>query len=120
MTYYKSNDKDVIKMNKQDVKDSKRDLTQGSVVKKLLGFSIPLVISFFVMQLYNVADSIIVGQFVGPDALAAVAAGFPIMMFFNALYMGISTGATVVISQLFGAKDAGGLGKASGLLLHLR
>lgn len=113
MTYYKSNDKDVIKMNKQDVKDSKRDLTQGSVVKKLLGFSIPLVISFFVMQLYNVADSIIVGQFVGPDALAAVAAGFPIMMFFNALYMGISTGATVVISQLFGAKDAGGLGKAS-------
>lgn len=100
-------------MDKKNAADEKRDLTQGSVIKKLIGFSIPLVISFFVMQLYNVADSIIVGQVVGPDALAAVAAGFPIMMFFNALYMGVSTGATVVISQLYGAKDSEGLKKAS-------
>ncbi len=100
-------------MDKQKATDLKRDLTQGSVLKKLLGFSIPLVISYFVMQLYNVADSIIVGQFVGPDALAAVGAGFPVMMFFNGLYMGISTGATVVISQLYGAKASEGLKKAS-------
>ncbi|MGI6577800.1 MAG: MATE family efflux transporter [Eubacteriales bacterium] len=100
-------------MEKTSTTESKRDLTQGSVIKKLIMFALPLIASFLIMQLYNVADSIVVGNFVGPDALAAVSVSFPIMMFFNALYMGVSTGATVVISQYYGAKDEESLEKAS-------
>jgi len=100
-------------MEKANSAARKRDLTQGSVIYKLVMFSLPLIASFLVMQLYNVADSIIVGNFVGPDALAAVSVSFPIMMFFNALFMGVSTGATVVISQFFGAKDKESLEKSS-------
>ena len=100
-------------MDKSSIASSKRDLTQGSVLYKLLMFALPLIVSFLIMQLYNVADSIVVGNFVGEDALAAVSVCFPIMMFFNALYMGVATGATVVISQYYGAKDEEGLEKAS-------
>lgn len=100
-------------MDKSSIASSKRDLTQGSVLYKLLMFALPLIASFLIMQLYNVADSIVVGNFVGKDALAAVSVCFPIMMFFNALYMGVATGATVVISQYYGAKDEEGLEKAS-------
>lgn len=104
---------DLPTMEKTSTTESKRDLTQGSVIKKLIMFALPLIASFLIMQLYNVADSIVVGNFVGPDALAAVSVSFPIMMFFNALYMGVSTGATVVISQYYGAKDEESLEKAS-------
>ena len=83
----------------------KGDLTEGNVVRKLLLFSLPIVAGNLFMQLYNVVDSLVVGNFVGSDAIAAVGASFPIMMLFNALYMGISAGASVVIAQCFGAKN---------------
>lgn len=91
----------------------KGDLTEGPIIRKLLGFSLPMIASFIVMQLYNVTDSIIVGNFVSSDALAAVNASFPLMMFFNAIFMGISAGTGIVVSQTFGAKDMGKVNKSA-------
>ncbi len=84
---------------------AKGDLTQGPIAKKLLMFALPIIAGNLVMQLYNVVDSIVVGNFVGSDALAAVGVSFPIMMLFNALFMGASMGANIVISQYKGAGD---------------
>ncbi|MCL2093970.1 MAG: MATE family efflux transporter [Treponema sp.] len=81
------------------------DLTKGPITQKLIGFALPIIAGNIIMQLYNVADSIIVGNFVGSDALAAVAVSFPIMMLFNALFMGLSMGANILISQYRGAGD---------------
>ena len=83
----------------------KNDLTEGPIFGKLIGFAIPVILGNLCFQLYNVVDSIVVGNYVGTDALAAVGAVFPIMMLFNALFMGVSMGAQIVISQTFGAKD---------------
>lgn len=94
-------------------KQMKGDLTEGPIIKKLLGFSLPLIASFLVMQLYNVTDSVIVGNFVNSDALAAVNASFPLMMFYNAVFMGISAGAGIVVSQTFGAKDLDRVNKSA-------
>ena len=88
---------------------SRNDLTEGSIFGKLIGFAIPVILGNLCFQLYNVVDSIVVGNYVGTDALAAVGAVFPIMMLFNALFMGVSMGAQIVISQTFGAKDEDGL-----------
>lgn len=81
------------------------DLTQGPVLQKLLLFALPTIAGNLILQLYNVVDSIVVGNFVGTGALAAVGSSFPIMMLFNCLFMGVSMGAQIVISQTFGAKD---------------
>ena len=85
----------------------KNDLTQGPIMKKLLLFALPVVASNLIMQLYNIADSIIVGNFAanGAHALAAVGVSFPVMTLFNALFMGIAMGSQIVISQMYGAKD---------------
>ena len=83
----------------------KTDLTQGPIAKKLILFALPIVTGNIIMQLYNVADSIIVGQFVGSDALAAVALSFPIMMLFNSIFIGLSMGANILISQYRGAQN---------------
>lgn len=99
-------------MDKSQAYNAKRDLTQGNVVSKLLFFALPLILSNLVMQFYNVADSIIVGNFVGSDAIAAVGASFPIMMLFNALFMGVAMGAGIVVAQYFGAKNHEALAKA--------
>jgi putative MATE family efflux protein len=64
------------------------------------------------MQLYNVVDSIVVGQVMGDRGIAAVGLSFPIMMLFNALFVGVSMGANIVISQAFGAKDMEGVNRA--------
>ena len=84
---------------------ARTDLTKGPIVKKLLVFAMPIIAGNIIMQFYNVADSIIVGQFVGSDALAAVTVSFPIMMLFNALFMGLSMGANIIIAQYKGAGD---------------
>ena len=87
----------------------RNDLTEGPIFQKLIGFAIPVILGNLCFQLYNVVDSVVVGNYVGTDALAAVGAVFPIMMLFNALFMGVSMGAQIVISQTFGAKDEDGL-----------
>lgn len=81
------------------------DLTEGDISKKLWLFSIPMLISVMFQQIYNIADSMIAGKFVGENALAAVGASYPITMLFIAVAMGCNIGCSVVISQLFGAKE---------------
>lgn len=80
------------------------DLTEGNINRKLWAFSLPMLLSVMFQQIYNIADSMIAGRFIGEGALAAVGASYPITMIFIAVAMGSNIGCSVVISQLFGAK----------------
>ena len=80
-----------------------QDLTAGSPMKVLPLFALPMVVSVIFQQLYNIADNIIAGHFLGDDALAAVSISYPVTMIYMAIAIGINAGASVVISQLFGA-----------------
>ncbi|MGN0106171.1 MAG: MATE family efflux transporter, partial [Hominilimicola sp.] len=80
------------------------DLTEGKPSRVLWSFSIPMLLSVVFQQLYNIVDSIVAGKFVGAWALAAVGASYPITMIFMAIATGANIGASVIISQLFGAK----------------
>ena len=84
-----------------------RDLTTGSIWKKIIIFSLPIIAGNLFQQLYNVVDSWVVGNYAanGTACLAAVNASFPIMMFFNSIYFGVSMGANIILSQYKGAKD---------------
>lgn len=81
-----------------------KDLTKGSESWLLLMFMVPLLIGNVFQQLYIVVDSIVVGQFLGKQALAAVGACFPIVFLLISLVMGLTMGASVIISQYYGAK----------------
>lgn len=85
------------------MKGNTQDLTKGSIVKAIILFSIPLLIGNLFQQLYNAVDSYVVGNYVGKVALAAVGASTPIINMLIGFFMGISTGAGVVIAQFFGA-----------------
>ena len=85
------------------MKENTQDLTKGSIVKAIILFSIPLLIGNLFQQLYNAVDSYVVGNYVGKVALAAVGASTPIINMLIGFFMGISTGAGVVIAQFFGA-----------------
>ncbi|MDK2841446.1 MAG: hypothetical protein PWQ17_951, partial [Anaerophaga sp.] len=82
-----------------------RDLTYGPEGRLIFRFAIPLIIGNIFQQLYNVVDSIIVGKILGEQALAAVGASFPVIYTLIAFVIGIGSGATVVISQYFGARS---------------
>ncbi len=84
---------------------SMTDMTYGNPYKLIFLFSVPLLIGNIFQQLYNMVDSIVVGNFVGEKALAAVGTGFPIIFLMSSLFIGISTGATVMVSQFYGARD---------------
>jgi putative MATE family efflux protein len=96
-----------------------KDMTQGPPWKRILEFSIPMLIGNIAQQLYNTADSIIVGMYVGDNALAAVGSAMPILNLLLALFVGISTGAGIVVSQSFGARDRKGLTEAIGNCIAL-
>ena len=81
-----------------------QDLTQGNPGTVLWKFTLPLFGSVIFQQIYNIADSVIAGKFVGEDALAAIGASYPITMIFMAVAIGANVGCSVVVSQLFGAK----------------
>ncbi len=88
------------------------ELTEGVIWKQLLLFFFPIMLGSFFQQLYNTADTVIVGQFVGKEALAAVGAtGQPIQLLVG-FFVGISSGSTVIISQFFGAKRTQDIEKA--------
>ena len=91
-----------------------QDMTQGKPMRNLLMFAIPLLIGNFAQQLYSTADSIIVGRFVGDHALAAVGASGPVQNLILVLFMAVSTGAGIIVSQYFGAKDREQLSKSVG------
>lgn len=78
-------------------------MTVGSPAGHILAFSLPLLLGSFLQQLYNMVDSWVVGNYVGEAALAAVGIGFPVLFMFTSLFMGLSTGGTVVIAQFYGA-----------------
>ena len=80
-----------------------RNMTEGSPAGHILAFSLPLLAGNFLQQLYNMVDSWVVGNYVSDAALAAVGVGFPVIFMFTSLFMGISTGGTVVIAQFYGA-----------------
>ncbi len=84
------------------------DLTRGPIAKKLMLFSLPIILGNLAQQLYNVVDSIVVGNFAanGTECIAAVNSSFAVMMVFNSVYMGIAMGANIIISQYKGARDA--------------
>ena len=98
---------------------SAKDMTEGAPWKRILEFSIPMLIGNIAQQLYNTADSIIVGHYVGDNALAAVGSAMPILNLLLALFVGISTGAGIVVSQSYGAKDRKGLTEAIGNCIAL-
>ncbi len=81
-----------------------KNMTEGAPSRILWAFSMPMLLSVIFQQLYNIVDSVVAGKFVGAAALAAVGASFPITMIFMAIATGANIGASVVISQLFGAR----------------
>lgn len=82
-----------------------RDMTSGSPMACIAQFSVPLLIGNLAQQLYSTVDSIVVGQYVGDGALAAVGASNPVINLLLVLFIGISTGAGIMVSQYFGAKQ---------------
>lgn len=88
------------------------DLTTGNVAKQIFKFALPMLLGSLFHQLYNIVDTIIVGKYLGKEALASVGASFPIIFTIVALVIGIGSGASVVISQYFGAKDDENVKKA--------
>ena len=80
-----------------------RDMTAGSPAGHILHFALPLLAGSLLQQLYNMVDSWVVGRYVGDGALAAVGVGFPVLTMFSSLFIGLSSGGTVVIAQFFGA-----------------
>lgn len=84
-----------------------KDMTEGKPFPIILKFALPMLLSVIFQQLYNIVDSIIAGNYIGVDALAAVGASFPITSIFLAVATGSSVGCSVVVSQIFGSKKMG-------------
>ena len=84
-------------------KDGTMNMTKGSAVKLLIIFAIPMMIGNIFQQLYNVADSIVVGKLIGADALAAIGATGSITFLFFALCNGIGSGGGIITAQCFGS-----------------
>lgn len=82
-----------------------RDMTQGGITKHLLAYAVPLMFANLLQQLYQTVDSIIVGQYNGKEALAAIGAAGPIMNILIFLIVGLSLGASILMSEYFGAHD---------------
>lgn len=98
---------------------SAQDMTVGSPMKSLLLFSIPMLIGNLAQQLYNTVDSIVVGEYIGDNALAAVGVSGPLLNLMLCLLMGISAGAGIMVSQYFGAKQRDDLSKTIGVCITL-
>ena len=81
------------------------DMTKGSVLGQLVAFSVPLLIGNIFQQLYNTVDSVVVGNFVGKEALAAVGSVAPVVNMLIGFFNGFATGAGVIISRHYGAQQ---------------
>ena len=80
-------------------------LTKGHITKSLLFFSLPMILGNLLQQFYNIADTFIVGQYLGSHALAAVGSSFTIMTFLTSIILGLCMGSGIFFSMLFGAKE---------------
>ena len=90
------------------------DLTEGTPWKSILMFTIPMLLGNIAQQLYSTVDSIVVGNYIGDNALAAVGSALPIVNMLLVLFMGISTGASIMVAQYFGAKNRDSLSDTIG------
>lgn len=86
-----------------------KDLTKGPVVKSMLLFAIPMILGDLLQQCYNIADTLIVGQFLGKTALAAVGSSFTLMTFITSIILGLCMGGSALFSMRFGQRDESGL-----------
>lgn len=89
-----------------------RDLTRGSITKGLLLFALPMIAGDLLQQLYNIADTLIVGQALGKNALAAVGSAYTLMTFLTSVFLGLSMGAGALFSIYIGKNDRASLKKA--------
>ena len=80
-----------------------RNLTEGTAWKQIVALAIPLLLGNIFQASYNLVDTMIVGRYVGPEALAGVGVASPVFNLINALLIGLSVGSSIVVSQLFGA-----------------
>ena len=80
------------------------ELTKGPVVKSMLLFAIPMILGDLLQQCYNIADTLIVGRYLGADALAAVGSAFSLMTFLTSILLGLAMGSGTVFSIRYGEK----------------
>lgn len=90
---------------------SQQQMTQGAILPQILRFFFPILLGTFFQQFYNLVDTIIVGRYIGTQALAAVGATGSLMSLVNGFFTGIGSGATVVLSQFYGAGDNRGVSR---------
>lgn len=90
------------------------DMTEGNPWKKIVAFTVPMLIGNVAQQLYNTVDSIVVGKYVGDNALAAVGSASPIFNLLLVLFVGIAMGAGIMVSQYYGSRDRENLSKTIG------
>lgn len=93
-------------------KGRSNDLTQGGITGPMLMFALPLAAGNLLQQFYNIADTVIVGRFVGPDALAAVGSSYSLTTFLLSIIIGLCMGSGVLFSMRFGSGDRSGLRKS--------
>ena len=82
-----------------------RDMTEGAPWKSIVSFTIPMLIGNIAQQLYSTVDSIVVGKYIGDNALAAVGSAMPIINMLLVLFIGVSAGVNIMVAQYFGAKN---------------
>ena len=95
------------------------DMTEGRPWEKIVAFTIPMLIGNIAQQLYNTVDSIVVGKYVGDNALAAVGSASPMLNLLLVLFVGISMGASIMVSQYFGSRDRENLSRTIGSTITL-
>ena len=83
----------------------KRDLTTGNIIKTMLIFAGPMILGNLLQQFYNIADTLIVGRFVGADAMASVGAAYTLMTFLTSILIGLCMGSCSLVSFYFGKQD---------------
>lgn len=93
---------------------AKQDMTVGTPWKKILYFSLPLLVGNIAQQMYSTVDSVVVGQYVGDDALKAIGSSAPLVHLLMIFFIMIGTGSSIMVSQYFGARDRENLSKSVG------
>ena len=90
------------------------DMTTGTPWKSIVSFTLPMLVGNIAQQLYNTVDSIVVGKYIGDNALSAVGSSAPILNMLLVLFIGISTGASIMVSQYYGAGNRDGISRTVG------
>ncbi|MDE6202114.1 MAG: polysaccharide biosynthesis C-terminal domain-containing protein, partial [Lachnospiraceae bacterium] len=90
----------------------KKDLTKGNVTGTMLKFAGPMILGNLLQQCYNIADTLIVGRYLGPDALAAVGSAYTLMTFLTSIIIGLCMGSSAVFSVYYGKKETGQMKKS--------